>query len=188
MGAQDRQGQGAHDQEGEHGDEHQVDRLGDEPVEQLFHLGLHQDHQDDGDDSARIVHQAEGDQLKEADRLPRAVHRDPGGVHHDAGHRGGQDGVALELLGFAEGDHHRQEVKDRVCKKVEDGVGLGGRVDGVEHHQQGHQRLEHAGAGQGRDDGLEGAGHKEECYVPHPIVGAINANPPQGVVLLDEKK
>ena len=28
----------------------------------------------------------------------------------------------------------------------------------------------------------------EECYVPHPIVGAINANPPQGVVLLDEKK
>ena len=28
----------------------------------------------------------------------------------------------------------------------------------------------------------------EECYVPHPIVGAINANPPQGVMLLDEKK
>ena len=28
----------------------------------------------------------------------------------------------------------------------------------------------------------------EECYVPHPIVGAIKANPPQGVVLLDEKK
>lgn len=28
----------------------------------------------------------------------------------------------------------------------------------------------------------------EECYVPHPIVGAINQNPPQGVVLLDEKK
>ena len=28
----------------------------------------------------------------------------------------------------------------------------------------------------------------EECYVPHPIVGAINANPPQGVLLLDEKK
>ena len=28
----------------------------------------------------------------------------------------------------------------------------------------------------------------EECYVPHPIVGAINANPPQGVILLDEKK
>ena len=28
----------------------------------------------------------------------------------------------------------------------------------------------------------------EECYVPHPIVGAINANPPLGVMLLDEKK
>ena len=28
----------------------------------------------------------------------------------------------------------------------------------------------------------------EECYVSHPIVGAIKANPPQGVVLLDEKK
>lgn len=28
----------------------------------------------------------------------------------------------------------------------------------------------------------------EEMYVPHPIVGAINQNPAQGVVLLDEKK
>lgn len=28
----------------------------------------------------------------------------------------------------------------------------------------------------------------QECYLPHPIVGAINANPPEGVVLLDEKK
>lgn len=28
----------------------------------------------------------------------------------------------------------------------------------------------------------------EKCCLPHPIVGAINANPPQGVVLLDEKK
>mgnify|MGYP004522406375 FL=1 len=28
----------------------------------------------------------------------------------------------------------------------------------------------------------------EEMYVPHPIVGAIDKNPPQGVVLLDEKK
>ena len=28
----------------------------------------------------------------------------------------------------------------------------------------------------------------EELYVPHPIVGAINKNPEQGVVLLDEKK
>lgn len=28
----------------------------------------------------------------------------------------------------------------------------------------------------------------EECYLPHPIVGAINANPPQGEILLDEKK
>lgn len=28
----------------------------------------------------------------------------------------------------------------------------------------------------------------EEPYVPHPIVGAIDKNPPQGVMLLDEKK
>ncbi|WP_330622322.1 aldo/keto reductase [Roseburia sp. MSJ-14] len=28
----------------------------------------------------------------------------------------------------------------------------------------------------------------EEMYVPHPIVGAIDKNPEQGVVLLDEKK
>lgn len=28
----------------------------------------------------------------------------------------------------------------------------------------------------------------EECYLPHPVVGAIDANPPQGVILLDEKK
>ena len=28
----------------------------------------------------------------------------------------------------------------------------------------------------------------EEFYVPHPITGAIKANPPQGVVLLDEKR
>ena len=28
----------------------------------------------------------------------------------------------------------------------------------------------------------------EECYVPHRIVGAIDKNPAEGVVLLDEKK
>lgn len=28
----------------------------------------------------------------------------------------------------------------------------------------------------------------EELYVPHPVVGAIDANPPEGVMLLDEKK
>lgn len=28
----------------------------------------------------------------------------------------------------------------------------------------------------------------EELYVPHPIVGAIDKNPPEGVMLLDEKK
>ena len=28
----------------------------------------------------------------------------------------------------------------------------------------------------------------EEMYVPHPVVGAIKENPPQGVMLLDEKK
>ena len=27
----------------------------------------------------------------------------------------------------------------------------------------------------------------EEMYVPHPIVGAINENPPQSVVLLNKK-
>lgn len=34
----------------------------------------------------------------------------------------------------------------------------------------------------------EDVAYLEECYVPHPVVGAINANPPQGVMLLDEKK
>lgn len=34
----------------------------------------------------------------------------------------------------------------------------------------------------------EDVAYLEECYVPHPIVGVINANPPQGVMLLDEKK
>lgn len=34
----------------------------------------------------------------------------------------------------------------------------------------------------------EDIAYLEEMYVPHPIVGAINQNPAQGVVLLDEKK
>lgn len=34
----------------------------------------------------------------------------------------------------------------------------------------------------------EDIAYLEELYVPHPIVGAINQNLPQGVVLLDEKK
>ena len=38
------------------------------------------------------------------------------------------------------------------------------------------------------DDAAEGIAYLEECYVPHPIVGAIDKNPAQGVMLLDEKK
>ena len=34
----------------------------------------------------------------------------------------------------------------------------------------------------------EGIAYLEECYVPHPIVGAIDKNHAQGVMLLDEKK
>ncbi len=34
----------------------------------------------------------------------------------------------------------------------------------------------------------EDIAYLEEPYVPHPVVGAINANPPEGVMLLDEKK
>ncbi len=34
----------------------------------------------------------------------------------------------------------------------------------------------------------EDIAYLEECYTPHPIVGAIDKNPPQGVMLLDEKK
>ena len=34
----------------------------------------------------------------------------------------------------------------------------------------------------------EDANYLEECYVPHPIIGAIDKNPEQGVILLDEKK
>lgn len=33
----------------------------------------------------------------------------------------------------------------------------------------------------------EDVAYLEEMYVPHPIVGAIKENPPQGVVLLDKK-
>lgn len=35
---------------------------------------------------------------------------------------------------------------------------------------------------------LEEVAYLEEMYVPHPIVGAIDKNPEQGVMLLDEKK
>ena len=34
----------------------------------------------------------------------------------------------------------------------------------------------------------EDISYLEEMYVPHPIVGAIDKNPAQGVILLDEKK
>lgn len=34
----------------------------------------------------------------------------------------------------------------------------------------------------------EDIAYLEELYVPHPIVGAIDSNPAQGVMLLDEKK
>ncbi len=34
----------------------------------------------------------------------------------------------------------------------------------------------------------EEVAYLEEMYVPHPIVGAIDKNPEQGVMLLDEKK
>lgn len=34
----------------------------------------------------------------------------------------------------------------------------------------------------------EDVAYLEEMYVPHPIVGAIDKNPEQGVMLLDEKK
>ena len=34
----------------------------------------------------------------------------------------------------------------------------------------------------------EEAAYLEEPYVPHAIVGAVDHNPPQGVMLLDEKK
>lgn len=35
---------------------------------------------------------------------------------------------------------------------------------------------------------VEDIAEMEAPYVPHPVVGAINANPPQGTVLLDAKK
>ena len=34
----------------------------------------------------------------------------------------------------------------------------------------------------------EDIAYLEEPYVPHRIVGAIDHNPPQGVMLLDEKR
>lgn len=35
---------------------------------------------------------------------------------------------------------------------------------------------------------LDDIAYLEELYVPHPVVGAIDKNPDQGVILLDEKK
>lgn len=35
---------------------------------------------------------------------------------------------------------------------------------------------------------VEDVAYLEEMYVPHPVVGAIDKNPAQGVILLDEKK
>lgn len=168
-GAQNRQGQGAHHQEGEHGDKDQVDRLGNDPVEGLFHIGLHKHHQNDGDDGASVAHQVEGNQVKEPHRLPCRHHGAPVGVHHDAGHRSGQNRVALELLGLGKGQQNGQEVKDRVGKEIEDGVGLAGGIHQLKDHQEGQQGFQHAGAGQGRDDGLEHARHK----VDHPLKGAL---------------
>lgn len=34
----------------------------------------------------------------------------------------------------------------------------------------------------------EDVAYLEEMYVPHPVIGAIDKNPEQGVMLLDEKK
>lgn len=34
----------------------------------------------------------------------------------------------------------------------------------------------------------EDVAYLEEMYVPHPVIGAIDKNPEQGVILLDEKK
>ena len=33
----------------------------------------------------------------------------------------------------------------------------------------------------------EDVAYLEEMYVPHPVIGAIDKNPEQGVMLLDEK-
>ena len=97
----------------------------------------------------------------------------PVGMDHDAGHGCRQNGVAVELLGLAEGDHHRQEVEHGVCEEVDDVVGLRLVVDELEHHQQGHQGLQHTGAGQGGNDGLEGAGDEVNDGGDHALLGLI---------------
>lgn len=43
-------------------------------------------------------------------------------------------------------------------------------------------------AGAGGDLSAENIAVLEECCLPHPIAGTTNANLPQEVVLLDEKK
>ena len=63
-GPQNRQGQGTHHQEGEHGNKDQVDGFGNDPVQSLFHIGLDKYHQNNGDNSAGIADQMEWDQLK----------------------------------------------------------------------------------------------------------------------------
>ena len=34
---------------------------------------------------------------------------------------------------------------------------------------------------------IEDVAYLEEMYVPHPVIGALNQNPPQGVILVDKK-
>ena len=34
---------------------------------------------------------------------------------------------------------------------------------------------------------LDEVNYFDELYVPHPIIGAINQNPPEGTVVLDRK-
>ena len=79
---------------------------------------------------------------------------------HDAGHHRRKDGVALELLGRGIGQQDGHEGESGVAEQVQDHIRLAGGVDQMEGGQQGQQSLDHACAGQGRDNGREDGGNE----------------------------
>ena len=169
-GAEDGEREGAHDDERDHGDEHEVDRLGDVLVEELLHVGLDEYDQDDGDDARSVARERERNHAEEVDGVTRRDERRPVGVQHHGRDTRSEDGIALELLGLAEREQDREEVEDAVREEVEHVVGLRGLVDEVEDDEKGHDGLDHAGAGEGGDDRLERARDEVDDDLEHALL------------------
>ncbi len=154
-GAEDRERERAHDEEGKQGNKDQVNGLGDHAVEELLNIRLDKHHEEDGHDARAVARQRERNRAEEAHGVARGHERGPVGMQHHGGDGRGEDRAALELLGLGEGEHDRQEVEDAVREDVQHRVGLRGLVDEVEHDEKRHDGLDHAGARHGGDHGLE---------------------------------